>query len=377
MHDIVVIGAGPIGCYTAYQLAKDGFDVLVLEKNGSFAHSPVCTGIIGVEAFERFNLPQDSILSNIKDILLFSPSGLSLAFRPDSIQAFIVDRIKFDQGIRDLALKSGAVIRSGTSCKEIHIKDTHVEIEVAASGESLKAKAVVIASGFNPRLTARLGLGMPSDYLQGVQTEVKIEGVKEVEVYVGNDIAPSSFAWVVGLKDGWARIGLATKHNAPMFLGRFLESPFLKDRVKERGVILSKLIPIGSLQRTFSNRLLVVGEAAGQVKTTTHGGIYYGLIGSQFAVETLKEAFREGNFDSDILKRYERRWRDTLDTEIKTGYMLRMFFSKLNDRQIDRFFKIAMNNGVMDIIHQKFRFDWHSDLIFPLIRHSLFAKYFG
>jgi flavin-dependent dehydrogenase len=345
-----------------------------LEKNSSFTQPPVCTGIIGVEAFERFNLPEDSILTSIRDILFFSPSGLKLTFRPESTQAFVVDRIKFDQRIRELALKTGANIRLNTPCEEIQIKDTHVEIGVS-SGENIKAKAVVIATGFNRRLSNSLGLGSPSDYIQGAQTEVKMEGIKETRIYVGNDIAPGSFAWVVGLENGYARIGLTTKNNAPMFLKRFLEGPQLRDKLKEKGTILSKVIPVGSLKRTYSDRILVVGEAAGLIKTTTHGGIYYGLISSQLAAETLKEAFGEGDFGSHIMKRYEERWRNTLYKEIKTGYMIRRFFSRLSDEQIDRFFKIALSDGVLDIVYEKARFDWHSDLIFPLIRHSLIPNY--
>lgn len=371
MHDAIVIGAGPTGCYTAYQLAEEGFDVLVLEKNGSFTYPPVCTGIIGIEAFERFNLPEDSILSSIRDILFFSPSELTLTFCPGPTQAFVVDRAKFDRGLRELALKTGASIRLGTSCRGIQIKDTYVEVGVSGTEEKIKAKVVIIASGFDQRLSKNLGLGNIPDYIQGVQTEVKAEGVKETRVYVGNNIAPGSFAWVVGLGNGRARIGLTTKHNASMFLRRFLENPVLRGEIKEKGAILYKLIPIGSLKRTYSDRMLVVGEAAGLVKTTTHGGIYYGLISSQLAVETLKESFRIGNFGSRIMKRYEGRWRERLGAEIKTGYRLRRFFSHLRDEQIDKLFKITMNNGVMDILHQKVRFDWHSNLILSL------AKKFG
>jgi len=377
VHDVVIIGAGPTGSYTACQLAENGFDVVAVEKNGSVAYPPACTGIIGLEAFERFHLPRDSIISEIKDISLFSPSGLSLAFRPESPLAFVVDRIKFDQGLRDRAIQKGAHIWFGTSCGEVTIRDTHIEVTVNDSRETIRAKALVIASGFNRELSEGLGLGKPSDYTQGVQTEVMMEGLEETEIYVGNGIAPGSFAWVVGIKDGRARVGLTTKRNASSFLTRFLESPFLKERVRERGPFFSKIIPIGSLQRTFSHRLLVIGEAAGQVKTTTHGGIYYGLISSQFAVETLQEAFTKGDFGPRIMKRYEREWKKAIDIEIKAGSRIRKFFSHLQDEQIERFFRIAMSDGVMDMVYKKARFDWHSDLIFSLIHHSLFKAIFG
>jgi hypothetical protein len=76
------------------------------------------------------------------------------------------------------------------------------------------------------------------------------------------------------------------------------------------------------------------------------------------------------------MKRYEERWKGTLDKEIKVGCRIRRFFSCLKDSQIDRFFRIAMNDGVMDIVYKKARFDWHSDLIFSLIKYSSLKKYF-
>lgn len=375
-HDVIVIGAGPSGSFAASQLAKDGLDVLILEKNGSPMHHPVCTGIIGVEAFERFHLHDDSIVSGIRDIKFVSPTGLSLPYRPPATQAYVVDRLKFDQGIRALAIKNGAHIRAGTLCEEVRIHDTHAEVKVSHSMEWIKARAVVIASGFSRKLCDSLGLGSPSNYTQGAQTEVEMEGVKETEIHVGNAVAPGSFAWVVGLANGRARIGLTTKHHACEFLQKFLESPCLREKIKERGAILHKIIPVGNLRRTYSNRVLVVGEAAGLIKTTTHGGIYYGLISSQLAVDTLREAFRSGEFGSPLMKRYEERWKGTLDKEIKVGCRLRRFFSCLKDSQIDRFFRIAMNDGVMDIVYKKARFDWHSDLIFSLMKYSSLKKYF-
>ena len=120
----------------------------------------------------------------------------------------------------------------------------------------------------------------------------------------------------------------------------------------------------------------MIGEAAGLLKTTTHGGIYYGLISSQLAVETFKEVFRRGDFGICSMSRYERLWRKTLDREIKTGYLFRRFFSHFNDEQINRLFRIAMSDGIMNIVYKKAKFDWHGDLILSLIKHSLFKNIF-
>jgi len=119
----------------------------------------------------------------------------------------------------------------------------------------------------------------------------------------------------------------------------------------------------------------VVGEAAGQVKSTTCGGIYYGLISSRLAAETIEEAFCKNRFDDAILERYEQQWRRELGGELEIGYRFRQIFSKIRDRQIDRLFEILNSDGIGHIIRRKAQFDWHKDLILALARHAVMEKY--
>lgn len=118
-----------------------------------------------------------------------------------------------------------------------------------------------------------------------------------------------------------------------------------------------------------------VGDA-GQIKSTTYGGIYYGLISARCAVDTLKEAFGKGDFGTEALSSYESRWRDILEKEIVLGFLLQKLFSKLNDNQIERLFELISKNGVMHAVHQKGVFDWHSGILSYLIEHPFFNGYF-
>lgn len=372
---MVVVGAGPSGCYTAYQLARDGFDVVVLEKNGTSTHPPVCAGVLGTEAFERFDLPRDSVLSSVKDLHFISPSGRRIRFHPQEIQAHVVDRMKFNEGLRKLAREHGASIREETACTGIEIAPSHVDLRLSSNGDSLQAKAVVLACGFNPELTRSTGLGAIGSYVDGAQAEVQMKDVSATEIYVGRNVAPSSFGWAVKLNDGRARVGVVTRSRAPHFLEKLLASEFFRERIRSAGKVLRKPIPCGRLERSYGERILAVGEAAGQVKTTTHGGIYYGLIGAAAAAETLKRALRLNDLGARVLQEYEKKWRSQLEPELQRGLLLRKLFERLSDGQIDTLFTLASKDGIMDLVQKKARFDWHGELIASLMEHTLLKRF--
>jgi digeranylgeranylglycerophospholipid reductase len=375
MHDVAIIGGGPAGCYTAHELAREGFDVVVLEKNGTCGEPPVCTGVVGVEAFEKFSLPGDSILAQVKDIQFVSPSGKLLPYHPRHVQAHVVDRVRFNDGLRKMALNSGASLREGTACVDIRVLPSHVELKTSSNGDYVRARAAVLACGHNPKMTKKLRLGEIADYYEGAQTEILMDNLSVTEIYLGRNVAPSSFAWAVDLKDGRARVGLITRKGASKFLQSFLNSHFLKRRIREAGSILQRTIPFGGLERTYSDRLLAVGEVAGQVKTTTHGGIYYGLIAAQAAAETLSDALHRDDLGAQRLEAYERRWRALLEPELQKGQFFRRFFERLSDPHIDRLFSLALKDGVLDLIHKKAVFDWHGELIASLMEHTLIKRF--
>lgn len=376
-HDVVVIGAGPVGSYCAFELVRNGLDVLVLEKNLPGQYQPVCSGVIGTEAFTEFPLPVDSIVSEVREIVLVSPGGQKVAYRPDTVQAYVVNRTMLDEQLRMLARSNGAEIKEGLTCIGLEVTDRSVHVRVSPGAQDVRAKVVMIASGYSPVLTKMAGLGTVLGFVEGVQADAEVDELNQTEVYLGNAVAPSSFAWLVGLQNGKARVGLTSRRKSLTFLHSFLNNPFVEGRVRMTGRAYKKIIPCGLLKRSFGDRLMVVGEAAGQVKTTTHGGIYYGLICARIAVETLAEAWKKQDFSSAIFAEYERRWRELLEPEILKGIRFRRFFSHLTDGQIEWFFKMSQKDGIMDLLHEKAKFDWHGEFISSLIQHAFFRRYFG
>jgi len=362
MYDVAIIGAGPIGSYTAYQLADKGFDVLLLEEHKAVGVNVVCTGIIGKEAFERFNIPLDSVLTKIKTLVFVSPSGIRLEYIHPNDLAYIVDRRRFDLGIFQLAKYKGVEVKLGERVQEIR-KDGYPAQSVILETDRnrYKARTAVIATGVNHSLQHSVGMGIVKDFLLGAQTIMPVStSDSTVEIHTGQKIAPGSFAWVVPIGNRKARVGVLTENNPKYWLKQFIENR-LGHKISDTGRIGEKPIAFGAIEKSVNSRVLAVGEAAGQIKTTTGGGIFYGLLCSEIAADVLIKALR-GNID--YLMQYEQKWRGLLEEEIFMGQQAREIAKRVDDETLDRMFsKIKKSGFLAKMIIQRINFEYHGALL--------------
>jgi digeranylgeranylglycerophospholipid reductase len=368
-YDVIVVGAGPAGSYTAYGLSSRGFKVAVLEQKEAPGIDTCCTGIVSAECFDSFGVAPGVILSRARSAKLFSPSGNSLRLEKKGIQAYIVDRASFDRAIAAKAMAEGAVYFFSLPATNVVIDSDGIQVETPHL--VFKARAVVIAAGFKPGFTRKLGLGSIDHFAMGAQTVVEVQDVEEVEIYFSQEMTPGFFGWLVPVSNDEALAGVFATSHAEFYLEKLLSSPFCREKIVRRDTEIKKrAIPLKTLPRTFRNRLLVIGDAAGQVKTTTGGGIYFGNLGSQAAVEVLSEALDTENLGAKQLSRYQRAWKTKMGREIHVGYMARRLYGKLSDSQIERIFDIVSSNNITrDLLNSpSFSFDWHGNLILAFMK---------
>lgn len=375
MHDVIIVGGGPAGLRTGALLAGRGWDVVLLEEHVNAGEPVHCTGVLAAEAYDELDLPRDPVLNALTEVTFVAPSGDRIVYRTPTIEALVVDRRLFDQQLQDRARSAGVTVLSGRRVTDVSTTRSGATITFA-DGSTMMARAAVLACGANYTFQRRLGMGMPQVFLQSAQVECPAGRFDAVQVHFGHRVAPSGFAWVVPVRRGemsMARVGLMCEGNAAQHFRRFAERvaascglPEASDPAMEPR---SKMLPLAPLRRTYADRILAVGDAAGLVKATTGGGIYYSLLSAHIAADTLDESLRTDRLSADGLEPYQRAWRRRLGPELEAQLSLRLLANRMDDEQIDELFELAQTDGIMPIVRRTARFNQHRDLIISLFKH--------
>lgn len=378
MHDVVVVGAGPAGLVAARTLAAAGRDVIVLEEHERIGVPVHCTGLLGFEAFDELAIPRTAILTTAHAARFIAADGTSVTIDAERVRAAVVDRAVFDQALADETRAAGAELRAGAPVRAIAVRPDRVVVSGGEGTAPIDARACVLACGANYRFNRALGLGVPRVFVQSAQVEVPLDGPDRVEVHLGRSVAPGGFAWLVPFHRGdrpFSRIGLMCQTNATTRFAQFASSirqrfgadePWPDPRIK--------ILPLAPVTKTFADRIVAVGDAAGLVKPTTGGGIYYSLITGQLAGDVLDGALRDDDLSPARLREYENRWRERLGPEIRIGLAFRTLATRLNDRAIDALVDLARVDGLVPLLKKTADFNWHRQSALALLRHAQVRK---
>lgn len=369
LYDAAVIGGGPVGLYIAQKLSNNGFEICLIEQKNLIGEGVVCTGLISKESFQRYDLPEKSILSCIKSFSFISPEKQELKYFHPDVLAYVVDRSIFDRALAEKAQRAGARYFLGNRVNSI--EETNKYYKISADGHFWNAKFVVIATGVNYQLQSKLGMGKPPRLLYGSQIELPIQGDDtNIEIHISQHYIPCSFAWITPISKKRARVGMIIEKKGKSYLRRFIKKRlgiYLDTGIEQR--IAVKAIAYGPITRSVKGKIITVGEAAGQVKTTTGGGIFMGLFCADIATEKIAKALKKGTKIDD----YDTTWRSALLSELEIGKKVRQIASRFNDQAIERLFTFVKNNQLwVSSLTPRINFDFHSDLLYYCLKAFTF-----
>jgi geranylgeranyl reductase family protein len=377
MRDVLIIGGGPGGLETARRLAADGFDVELFEEHPTSGDPVHCTGVLATEAFDQLGISRDVILNPLRTARFFAPSGATVEHTTRETEAVVVDRLALDRWLYAEARGVGVSIVLGRRATGVEVDAAGVSVSLN-DGTRARGRACVLACGAQYAIQRRLGLGLPAVFLQSAQMELPASRLGDVEVRFGRQVAPGGFAWTVPVRrpsGPHARVGLMCDRQAAGFfraLVREIGPRWGLDASASDGSLLvprQKVLPLAPIDRTFTDRVLAVGDAAGLVKATTGGGIYYSLLSAEMASDVLARGLRADRLHARALQPYEAAWKARLGPELDAQLRLRLLAQQLSDVDIDAFFDLARTDGVMPIVRKTARFNQHRHLILSLLRH--------
>ncbi len=368
MHDVIVVGAGPAGCLTAAKLSKN-HDVLVLEDHAVSGLPTQCAGLVSDTVLTLSGQSPD-ILNRIFAADVIFPNGGKISLRSDKKILNVIDRAQLDLMLAESAMDSGAEIRYGEKCTGHTISDEKVMVNTESSGYD--CEILVGADGPKSKIAKSLGNNNPREYLHGMQYDVKAESSEEdrMVLRIGSEIAPGFFSWEVPMGDT-IRVGLciSESYGTPAKYLKRLMSIAGYDSEK---IIKSYcgLIPIGGRRTTYGNRTLLVGDAAGQVKPISGGGLKPAFTSIPALCNTVSDALFSGNTSEKTLSSYERAWKKAVGKELKTGYSIRKMYTKLADADLNRVFDI-MNTECIRNELTHIDVDNPSDMAGAVLKHPL------
>ncbi|MBI4277776.1 MAG: NAD(P)/FAD-dependent oxidoreductase [Armatimonadetes bacterium] len=378
--DVLVVGAGPGGGMAALTAARLGLRTILLEEHAEVGCPAHCTGKLSDHAFREFTLPRALAINEVSAAVLHGPLGAEARIRRRTVDSYIVDRDAFDQWLAGEAQKAGAEVLLGARARRAARDGGWIQVTGGRGDRALsvRTRAIIDAEGARPVLPQTLGLHPSRVWVHGLQYQVTgaaVESEDAPELYFGHRVAPGFFAWIMPLGGSRARVGLCIDprmtHEAPVaYLDRFMrEHPAAAPKLRRAKVErrLAGRIPIlGAKGPSYAPGLFLVGDAAGQVKATSGGGIYFAMIAGALAAQAAAAAV---GGDAGAYARYEQRWRRRFGRELWFTAFARRALNRLADPEMDLLLRIIGHDaGVRRAIEEFGDTAYQSRLLTPLLR---------
>jgi len=362
IHDAIVVGASVSGSMAARALASKGHSVALVEEHEKTGKMGKCTAIVSKKGLDSLGVDYSRAkLNDVKGARIFSGKE-ELAIKTSTVQAVVMNRFLFDDACVSSAVDKGAELFTGLKLTSIKqngaVESTCVNTisngscctttQSTQGGKTFSSKALIGADGVWSGVASAGNFPKIPMSQHVVAFEREVSGVtceKDAAYVILEKEFTDFFAWVVPCSESVARIGFATRnfHGFNKAKEALLKHPAIGELAKgktERE--FSHLIPLKARKQTQKQNILLVGDAAGQVKSTTGGGIVYGGNCAKIAgAETAK--FLEGGSLG-----YEKAWRMEYGNYLRMHSIARSFLNTFGGPSFLKAFRLLGGRAMLE-----------------------------
>ncbi len=348
--DVITVGGSVSGLLAAKGVADAGHTVQLLEEDLEIGMPERCDGLVSMKCLEKIGIaPTNNIIQNIiKRAIFYSPSGLTAEIDASRQRVLVLDRSQFDRELAKIASKTGVDIKVGN--KVISNIEKNGIVRVKSKSGVHTSKWIVNATGYSSLSNRKMTM-------QAAKFEVIGNWFDRdrVEIYFDQTKSPGYFIWVIPISNDTAKVGAAGNGvNQFKILDEFITA--------KGGTAIKKtaaqIVVGGPIENFISGHIVSVGDAAGQAKPTTGGGIYSGGIGGMLAGKYLGESL--SSEDPSKVIEYEKDWRNLFNKEFGLLFRARRVLERLDNNNIDKIFRAISSSDILTKISLESDFDYHS-----------------
>ena len=362
-YDVIVVGAGPAGLRASTKLAKNGINVICLDKKQEIGVPVRCGEGLGLGWFKRLEMEPDPAwaVQEIFGAAIISPTGKRIEIRSPVPNGFILERRIFEKRLAYLAAKEGAYVQAKTHVKKVERKEGKVEITARYIGEEVKYRApiIVAADGVDSMISKQLGMQTVMklvDFDSGFQYEmagIDFDDPDLISLYFGNEVAPRGYIWIFPKGKHVANVGIGIggfrKELAKDYLDRWIQG---YDGLKNGSIVhvFCGGIPVGGfLDNMVKDNLIAVGDAAHQVDPIHGGGIGLAMEAADIVSDVVTEAVEKKDYSENFLSKYNKLWYDKRGNDLLKRLKGRHFMEKLTDEEMEYMAGLLTGEEILQI----------------------------
>ena len=372
-YDVAVVGAGPAGSVAARGIAAAGLRVLLLEEHPQVGAPVHCSGLVTPRTLEAAGVDESLVLNRIRGAVIHTPRGREIILRDDRVHALVIDRAQLDRTLAERAQEAGATLVTETRAEAVQQEDGCMRLTIRRKGRrsTLDVPLVIGADGSSSVIARSLGGGAPSESILAAGGEIAAQTLAPdmVEVFVRPDLAPGWFAWAIPIDGKVARIGIGSSEwrRSPRRLLYDLVGQYKHLRGASFLRLRGGVIPVTPSRRVAGRGVMLAGDAAGQVKPTSGGGIYTSIVCAGLCAQVAVQAIQSGHPQNGVLSRYETLWMRHVGVDLLRGEALRRLLLQLSPDEIERFLGLFALKEVQAVAYRE------GDIDFPArMFHHLF-----